>query len=292
MHSRHHASVKNSRLPDRSRARITGKLPWASVSLMPMLFLAGCGGGITRVEIDPPATRVCDSRNAAACGVLADQAISFKVWGQGKCDSVGLKLGDGSTRFSGPIDFGGVNNQPLVPWQVTYTYPANTWPGPKTVHAYSVSNCVGESRLPVNVLRRVGTETRSIFELGFGQPTPTACTEIPNTRPLRTNTRVIIRTNTNPNVKINFGCAFGGCIYDANGEVGSVAPAGFMFPGLVKYSLVFRVGTQVVQGGTSMSFTTTQGGPLEACVNDETTMLSDNTGAWGVSISVDESQAR
>jgi len=51
-----------------------------------------------------------------------------------------------------------------------------------------------------------------------------------------------------------------------------------------------RVGTQVVQGGTDVTFTTTQAGPLEVCVNDDS--LSNNTGAWGLLIDVDESGAR
>jgi hypothetical protein len=100
---------------------------------------------------------------------------------------------------------------------------------------------------------------------------------------------VSIKTNPDPNVKINFGCSFNGCIYDADGEPNSSASSSFPFPGLRKYSLVLQVGTQIAQGGTNMSFVTNQGGLLQLCVNDE--QLNDNTGAWGVGISVDESQA-
>jgi hypothetical protein len=53
--------------------------------------------------------------------------------------------------------------------------------------------------------------------------------------------------------------------------------------------MVLRVGTQVVQGGTDVTFTTSQAGPLEVCVNDDN--LSDNTGAGGLRIEVDESNA-
>lgn len=53
--------------------------------------------------------------------------------------------------------------------------------------------------------------------------------------------------------------------------------------------MVIRVGTQVVQGGTNMNFITNKSGHLEICVNDD--RLDDNTGAWGIGISVDESQA-
>jgi hypothetical protein len=107
--------------------------------------------------------------------------------------------------------------------------------------------------------------------------------------PLRSGTKVGIKTNPNPIVKINFGCPFNMCVYDADGEPNSSAPASFPFQGLRKYSLVLRVGQQVVQGGTDMSFVTNQGGLLEVCVNDE--KLDDNTGAWGIGIAVDESQA-
>ncbi|MGZ9196884.1 MAG: hypothetical protein ACXW4I_10720 [Candidatus Deferrimicrobiaceae bacterium] len=130
----------------------------------------------------------------------------------------------------------------------------------------------------------------SDFQLGFMQPGTKACNDVPGiSLPLRRNTKVRIKTNPDPNVRINFGCLLNTCVYDADGEPNSSAPSGFPFPGLRKYSLVFRVGQQIVQGGTNMNFTTNQGGLLQVCVNDE--RLDDNTGAWGIGISVDESQA-
>jgi hypothetical protein len=101
------------------------------------------------------------------------------------------------------------------------------------------------------------------------------CTLVPNVPPLRPKTVVKITADR----QINFGCAFNGCIYDADGDKTSTAPANFPFPNFRTYSLIFRLGTQVVQGGTNTSFTTNQSGLLEVCVNDDN--LPDNTGGWG-----------
>ena len=106
------------------------------------------------------------------------------------------------------------------------------------------------------------------------------------------NTLVTIKTNPDPNIKINFNCWPDSCIYDADGKPNSIAPQSFPFPGLRVGSLVLRVGGvngQVVQGGTNMSFRTDRASLLELCINDY--KLDDNTGAWGIAIYVDESNA-
>jgi hypothetical protein len=96
---------------------------------------------------------------------------------------------------------------------------------------------------------------------------------------------------TDNNLRINFGCWFGGCIYNADGSIGSKARASFPFPGYRDYSLILRAGGQVVQGGTNVSFVTTNQTPsdLEFCLNDDS--LSDNHGQWFIKLVVDESQA-
>lgn len=259
------------------------------------IFLASCSGKIVRVEVDPATPIVCDSTFRTPCGVTDTQPVTIRVWGEGKCDSVGVKMGDGSRRFSpGPFDFGKAGA--LVPLELTYTYTL-AWPGIKTIHAYSASNCLGEARVPIQVLRKTNTNVHADLNFGFTQPFPpsngppvTACVSLPNVRGLRSNTKVTVTANPDPNVKINFGCFLGGCIYGADGEAGSSAVAPFPFTGLAKYSLVLRVGGQTVQGGSRVSFTTNQAGPLEVCVNDD--VLADNTGAWGLTINVDESQAQ
>jgi hypothetical protein len=261
-----------------------------------VLILAGCSGKIVRVEIDPGTPIVCDTAFNTPCGVTDTQPVKIRVWGEGKCDSVGVKMGDGSSRFSpNPFDFG--KSGASTPLELTYTY-ALAWPGIKTIHAYSASNCLGEAFETIRVMRKTGTAVHADFTFGFAEPQLTApgqpvnpgdCTIVPHVRALRSNTRVSVTTNPDPNIKINFGCAFGGCIYGADGEQGSVAPAGFPFPGFAKYSLILKVGSQTVQGGSRVTFTTNQSGPLEVCVNDDVT--SDNTGAWGITFAVDESQA-
>jgi hypothetical protein len=51
-------------------------------------------------------------------------------------------------------------------------------------------------------------------------------------------------------------------------------------------SLVLRVGTQVVQGGTNMSFTTDQAAPLELCLNEIDPM--EGNGGYVVRIATDQ----
>jgi hypothetical protein len=77
-----------------------------------------------------------------------------------------------------------------------------------------------------------------------------------------------------------------GCRYDADGKPGSVATAPFPFPGLREFSLVLRLDTQVVQGGTNVQFTTTREANLEFCVNDNN--LSDNKGGYQINVSVNQ----
>ncbi len=279
-------------------------LLWAAA--ISSLLLAGCAGVINRVELDPATPMVCNDAHAV-CGIESNHEVTFKVWGRGKCGSVGLNFGDGTpVVFSGPVDFG---DQGTTPWEVKHTYSFSSWPGAKTVHAYSAQNCSGLATLPQNILHKNLNSPgyRADFWLAFFQPGAQACghdslstyehlysSPVPprpqvTVPPLRPNSRVYVTTNPDPAIKINFGCVFSGCIYDANGEPNSSAPANYPFPNLRKYSLVFRVGGQVVQGGTSMNFTAASGGTLEVCVNDDN--WSDNTGAWGIKFIVDETQS-
>ena len=159
--------------------------------------------------------------------------------------------------------------------------------GGKIVTAKGITNCVGKVQTRVKVLPEV-------LRVGVLAPRPTACDLIPNMPPLRKHTLVHAKNPpgfsllSNPLSTINFGCTFG-CVYNLFGE-NAPAPPAFPFPGLRKYSMVLRVGTQVEQGPTvfdgETAFTTNQAGPLEICENDE--KLSDNSGGWAVDISVDD----
>jgi hypothetical protein len=90
---------------------------------------------------------------------------------------------------------------------------------------------------------------------------------------------------------MSFGCG-GDPICQNNDTSGNSGPthAGFPFPDMRRHSLVLRImsasGEQHVQGGPNVRFVATETGPLEFCVND--TITTDNTGAWGVTVTVDE----
>lgn len=255
----------------------------------PVLLAACAPAAIGSIELDPAQRTVCDtSVSPQVCGVPDDQPVALRVHGKGNCSVVMARCGNGltATPFGLGHDFGAAPNE--VPLAVSCKYD-QSYPGVKTVEVHSNgSDCIGQATLRIRVLKMATGSPHSGFMLGFGQPGPTACGEVPHMLPLRAGTTVRIKTNPNPVARINFGCFLGGCIHDADGEPNSSAPAGFAFPGLRKYSLVLRVGTQVVQGGTDMSFVTNTGGLLEVCVNDD--QLADNTGGWGIGIDVDESQ--
>jgi len=263
-----------------------------------MVLIGGCHGRLTGVYVDTNTTitpSVCDNATPHNCGVRSDQLVTFYVWGEGKCDVVGLDLGNGDHIQGLSLDFGQPSNP--IPWQPTYMY-RGSWPGPKTVRAYPVSNCNGEVTHPLNVLHGPSNgPVDMVFRLAYAAGPPVrVCERVPNTKPLRQRTEISIRTSDsridpNPRQRINFGCVLNGCIYDADGEPNSSAPSNFPFPSLRKYSLVFRVGNQPFQGGTNASFNTGNNtGYLEVCVNDDN--IADNVGGWRIDISVDESRSQ
>lgn len=267
-----------------------GASPASAVLLA--LLLGGCSFGRVDYieEVTTSATSHCDLlRNV--CGTMMGQPIEFKIKGVGNCTLGKLDFGDGQSTNFGPFDFG--QTGALRTLSLTHTYQG--WPGPKTVTAEGVTNCVGKATRSMRLFKgnpNTSSANQQALVIGFSQRTgtpATTCTPVQGVAPLRRNTVVGVKTNPDPNVRINFGCPFSGCVYNADGEANSVAPNQFPFPGLRKYSLVLRIGTQIVQGGTNMSFTTSQTGPLEICVNDD--VLHDNNGAWGIEFLVDESNA-
>lgn len=242
--------------------------------------VVGCGTvkSVNLVPADSP----CPNNY---CGARMNEPVTYRVDGLDKCALVRLKFGDGSASEDS-VDFGPSG---ATPWKVSHTYTG--WPGPKTVTAEGVTNCTGTATQRVIALMPTGDPAQPLagdFRVAFFAPR-TPCAPVPSAPPLRQNSKVRVMTNPDPNVKVNFGCWFGGCIYDADGKPGSAAGGNFPFPGLREFSLVLRIGTQVVQGGTDTSFTVNQSGPLELCMNDD--ILADNTGAWGVFLFVDESSA-
>ena len=262
------------------------------------LLLGGCAGGITGVKLDPSKT-VCDP-TGAVCGASDSDFIYFLVSGQGECGTIGVKYGDGAQENANghfsrlkPYD---------IPFQHEYTaqYPQGSpraWPGPRTVHAYSVSNCVGEAKMQVNVLLKRTNAAGQVtflpaFRIGM-VPTAMVC-NVPDSdsmKPIRNGSTVSI-TERPGGPTMNFGCA-GDPICQNNNMAGNSGAThlGFPFPDMRRHSLVLRIvdangGAKTWQGGAITRFVADRTGPLEFCVND--TVMSDNSGAWALDVSVDE----
>lgn len=260
-------------------------------------LLGGCAGGITGVTFDP-ASRVCDP-TGAVCGVSDSKFTTFLVSGQGECGTIGIKYGDGAQKnanghFSSlkPYD---------IPFQHDYTarFPPGSpraWPGPRTVHAYSVSNCVGEAKMRMNVLLERTDSTGQVtflpaFRIGI-VPTAMACNVSNFPMKLIRNGSTVSITERSGGPTMNFGCA-GDPLCQNNNTAGNsgATHSGFPFPDMRRHSLVLRIvdansGAKTWQGGAITQFVADRTGPLEFCVND--TVMSDNSGGWSFDVSVDE----
>jgi hypothetical protein len=111
------------------------------------------------------------------------------------------------------------------------------------------------------------------------------CMVVPNLPLLRPG--LTVTATDQRNTAMSFTGGIGALRYYTEGEVNSVAPAQFPFPGKPKYSLVLRLGTQIVQTNLSgAKFVTNQAGKLEVCVNDDT--RSDNNEGWAVDLRIEE----
>jgi hypothetical protein len=180
------------------------------------------------------------------------------------------------------IEFSGSNVESR-----TLTHVFTAWGGGKTVTVEAVSGCEGK----VNVRFNAPPVSR---RFGLTQPGTSTC-QTATSSPLPSMIpRMLVHIQTFPleppnDRGINFGCLAAGCVYDADGRPGSVAASTFPFPGLRDYSLIFRIGgTQLVQGGTNVQFTTTTSGPLEFCLNDGDKDVTNNLGGYIIQISVDQ----
>jgi hypothetical protein len=229
------------------------------------------------IEHAPPnATRAEREAVALRNRLVEDKPVQFRVAGTGTCDRLRVKFGDGTSAilWNANLDWDG---RPDTGALVTHTYASGPghWRGPKTITAEPVRNCQGG-------YSAVDTVVPEEMRYAFAQPGP-LCGSI---GAVRAGTVITSAPVKNPEDKITFS-AFS--IYGISGAPGSTASAAFPFPGLRAYSLVFRVGGpggQVAQGGTNASFTVAQDGDLELCINDD--LPSDNFGAWGILLSVDE----
>ncbi len=204
--------------------------------------------------------------------VLARDGAKFRVSGRGTCGRIRVWFGDGTQQDVFDADLGaGV----IVP----HTY--RGWGGPKTVRAETVEDCIGTAQ----TTGVVEPPSKSVF---VGGQVASACNPITGFPPVRAGTVITARALNTPEAQMSFGGFLRRGI-DGSPEAALGPPFTFPFPGLRAHSLVWRVGTQVEQGGVNRSFTVRTTGPLELCINDDT--LGDNGGAWGIDLIVDESGA-
>lgn len=256
---------------------------------LPVLALAaGCNiGKVSRVLVLPPnpgsATSACRllSQGGQACRM--DQPLEIRVYGRGPCTLLEVEFGDGQKTEVRNADLARSEEDGQSPLMLPHSY--RGLPGPKQIRAKGVTNCADTAASDFDLLLPDG---RAAYVLGLQQPVPTACTPVPSIGPLRAGT--VVRVTTTDVQTTNYGCPFGGCVYGPDGKPGSSAAEPFPFPGMREFSQVWRIGTQIEQGGASATFTVRQAGPLEVCVNDH--VLADNRGAWRVDISADERNAR
>lgn len=269
------------------------------------LLLTGCAAGITGLELSRTTpgfqTQIVCDPTGLVCGVSDADTAHFRVLGKGVCGVIGIDFGDGK-QDSHQGDFSRGTGSPGVFLESHQYGPLAAgqpiaWPGPKTVRAFSVSNCVGEAKLPINVLHQTQDLAGNTVFVPFLRvaiaPTTAACNSVPNFGIVRKGSTVSV-SELPGSPRMSFGCA-GDPICQNNNTSGNSGPvhAGFPFPDMRRHSLVLRIMSpgreQHVQGGPSARFVASETGPLEFCVND--TIMSDNTGAWGLAVRVNETTA-
>lgn len=166
---------------------------------------------------------------------------------------------------------------------VGHTYTG--WGGPKKVTAETVSDCLGRTSTEVVV-------EPTFKAVGMGATGLTsACNVLAGVPPLRQGSRVTVGDASNGQAKMGMGGFVPPRGIDGSPEVALGPPFTFPFPGLKAHSLVLRINSsngssQIEQGGIGKSFVVRNTGPLELCINDDN--IFDNTGAWGVTLEVDE----
>jgi hypothetical protein len=208
---------------------------------------------------------------------IEDRQTQFRVTGSGVCKRLRVKFGDGESTILWNAD---LTNGPVV--YHTYVKGPGHWRGPKTFTAEPLTNCTGGA-----TSRDTLTPPEMTWAIGYspGVVTPT-CTPIGL---VRAGTVVTARPLNTPELKIRFSAV------ESRGIAGAPDPALgppflFPFPGLPAYSLIFRVGSNPpFPGGSGAPFTVPSDGQLELCINDD--LPSDNSGAWGIALLVDETGA-
>lgn len=235
-----------------------------------------------------PAPRVCsEAEKEAAFFVEIGKPIEVFPLGQGRCLNATVDFGDGSAP-STFINAVPQNGSAPFNWKATHAYTG--WPGQKMIRVKGDSSCLGEVTRVVPV--GIGPNNQGDFKLGFcvGPRCPSSPTAVCTTvsmPPIRRGSGVRIETNGQT---INYGS---NQVFNASGDATAPVPAGYLFPGRKKFSLVYRIGTTNFQGEAgAVAFIADQTAPLEICTNDNPGLLGDNVGTMVITIAVNELSAR
>jgi hypothetical protein len=203
--------------------------------------------------------------------------LAFEVKGWGTCGRFAVDWGDGSTTnvVTAQTISCLVNPDPAEPkthFRCTLEHTYTDWEGGKTVTVTGQQGCEGR------VKTRFATNP-AVFVLAFARPGPNTCDPAPGGKPPVQNRSIVTitavpvltRVGSNWCPGIYYPNVTPHC-YDADGIAAPATtpgfPTSFPFPRMRPFSLVLRVGMQLVQGGTNMSFVTNQTAPLEVCVNE------------------------
>lgn len=200
----------------------------------------------------------------------------FTVSGTGPCALFRIYWGDGTYDEDGANYSGAWSNHE----RHVYT----GWGGTKTVTAEGTTNCAGSAQTSIQVNPQVWREALDLRTPIPESASDRSCVGSTSLPILRKDSTVMVTTS--PVSSIDFGCILGGCVYGIDGEPNSVAPADYPFPGLRKYSLVIKVGSQIVQGGNNVTFTANETEALQLCINDN--VLAGDSGVWGAFFEVTE----
>ncbi len=281
---------------------------WKSISiLMVVLALQGCVGTISPQNItciffsdlsNRPDVR-CDGLDVSEhklCTAELQASLRFAEIGkeimifpdgQGTCKQATVDFGDGTP----PSVFTNQTVDHNLTWKITHTY--NGWPGKKLVRVKGELGCLGDVSKEISV--GIGAKGREDFNLGlcFGPcvaPTPATmvCNVVtPPMPPIRKGSGVRIETDGK---KIDYGSSH---IFDAGGDPASpTSPRGYLFQQRRKFSLVYRIGGQDIQGEAGkVVFIANNTAPLEVCTNDNPAYLADNIGGMLLTITVNERSA-
>jgi hypothetical protein len=261
--------------------------------LCSMFIVEGCtvsSGVLNHISVSGLAHKpdqFCDSADGDQKRRCTEQhlaSISFVPWkeqagllvtGNGHCGKLGVDFGDGSPVVEATnVD---LINGVLVP----HTY--IDWPGMKTVKAKGIVDCLGELSLDIKVGSRPDGD--HIYDLGFG-PTGSICAQVPGVSRIRKGSGLRISTNGGT---INYG---GGAVFNASGDASAVVPPNYFFPTHRKHSLIYRIGSQLIQGEAgSVVVVAQETNWLDICINDNPDYLNDNSGAMGIRIEVNERSA-